>query len=244
LSITARAAVYVVGAPLVGSTGSRMKSATQSPHRRERVWIPQPRRPRSPVRLFKNDLLERLTRTSLATTIAFWMPVSLGALSFGLSQAHLTSASAIGALAAGLAAWIPVEYFLHRFVFHLDRWVPAAARFCFLIHGCHHADPADASRDLMPLVGSVPMMCVVLASAILSLGLALGPVFFGAFCLAYLAYDVTHYGCHQWSLPGKIGAYLQRQHLLHHFRDDARHFGVTSPLCDWLFGTLRLAPPE
>ena len=221
-----------------------MKSAAEGSLLREKMSSRQSRRPLPPVRLFKNDLLERLTRTSLTTTIAFWLPISCGAMAFGLSQAQLTGASAAGALTAGLAAWMLIEYFLHRFVFHLERWVPAAARFCFVMHGCHHADPADASRDIMPLVGSTPMMCVVLASAISSAGQALGLVFFGAFSLGYLAYDVTHYGCHQWTLPGRIGAYLQRHHLLHHFRDETRHFGVSSPLFDWLFGTLRLGRPN
>ena len=221
-----------------------MRSSVGGPLSRGTMPSRQLRQTHPHARLFKNDLLERLTHTRLTITIGFWFPVSCGEIALGLSQAQLTSASTIGALAAGLAAWVPVEYLLHRFVFHLDRWIPAAARFCFVMHGCHHADPSDASRDMMPLVGSTPIMCVVLACSILSFGPALGFVFVGAFGLAYLAYDVMHHGCHQWSLPGRIGTYLQRHHLLHHFRDDARHFGVTSPLCDWLFGTLRMGRPD
>jgi sterol desaturase/sphingolipid hydroxylase (fatty acid hydroxylase superfamily) len=146
----------------------------------------------------------------------------------------------LGLLGAGAAAWMLVEYLLHRFVFHLDRWLPEAARFCFVIHGCHHADPDDASRSIMPLSGSVPMMGLVLLCLVSGLGVAGGLVFFGTFALSYLAYDVTHYGCHQWSLPGRLGAYIQRHHLTHHYLDGARHFGVTSPLLDRVFGTLRL----
>lgn len=204
------------------------------------VAIGSSERGRPPIRLFQSELLERFTHTRVTTIILFWLPVSCGALGLGISQGRLTGSAIAAVLVAGVAAWMLVEYMLHRFVFHLDRLIPAAARFCLLIHGCHHADPSDASRDIMPPMGSVPMMCVVLAAAISGLGEASGLVFFGAFGLAYLAYDVTHYGCHQWSLPGRIGAYLQRHHLAHHYLDGERHFGVTSPLWDWVFGTLRL----
>jgi sterol desaturase/sphingolipid hydroxylase (fatty acid hydroxylase superfamily) len=199
---------------------------------------------RPPVRLFESDLLERFTRTRVTSVILFWLPVSGGALGLGIGQGWLAGPVVATLVVAGVAAWMLVEYLLHRFVFHLDRWIPATARFCFLIHGCHHADPNDGSRDIMPPVASAPMLGLVLGVAVWALGLAGGLVFFGAFSLAYLAYDVTHYGCHQWSLPGRIGTYLQRHHLLHHYRDGTRHFGVTSPVWDWVFGTLRLSRPH
>ncbi len=198
-----------------------------------------PRAAAHPVRLFDNDLLERCTHTSVTTIISFWLLVAFGAVGVGVGQGRMTGGGVAVVFLSGVVAWTFVEYMLHRFVFHLDRLLPAAGRFCFLLHGCHHADPSDASRDIMPLVGSVPAMCGLAAAAISVLGEAGGLVFFGAFALAYLAYDVTHYGCHQWSLPGRIGTYLKRHHLLHHHLDDTRHFGVTSPLWDWCFRTLR-----
>ncbi len=194
---------------------------------------------RTSIRLFQNGFLERFSRTSVTAVIVFWLTVSGAALGGGLAMERLGWATA-GLIGAGLAAWMLVEYLLHRFVFHLDRWIPAAAPLCFLIHGCHHADPSDASRDIMPPAASAPMMAVVFGATVWAFGTASGLVFFGAFCLSYLVYDVLHYGCHQWQLPGRVGAYLRRYHMLHHYRDDTRHFGVTSPLWDWVFGTLRL----
>ena len=194
---------------------------------------------RQPVRLFESDFLERFTRTRVSTLVWFWLPVSLGALVFGIHRAGLSAVAVVVVVAAGIVGWTLCEYLLHRFVFHLDRWIPRAAPFCFLLHGCHHADPADASRDIMPLVGSVPLFAPALVAAIWLLGDGAGLAFFGAFALTYLAYDVLHYGCHQWRLPGRLGAYLKRYHLVHHYSDDGRHFGVTSPFWDWVCGTFQ-----
>jgi sterol desaturase/sphingolipid hydroxylase (fatty acid hydroxylase superfamily) len=199
------------------------------------------RAPARSVRLFESDLLERLTRTRLATLVLFWVPVSGGLLFLGVRQGQLSGMEIGGIAAAGVAAWTLFEYVLHRLAFHLDRWISAAARFCFLMHGCHHADPSDAGRDIMPLIGSVPIFGMVLGVAIGIFGDAGGAVFGSAFGSAYLAYDVVHYGCHQWPLPGRLGAYLKRHHLIHHFLDDACNFGVTSPLWDWIFGTRRVS---
>lgn len=194
---------------------------------------------RRPVRLFESDLLERFTRARVTTLISFWLPVSLGALALGIHRAELSGLAIVGLVGAAVLAWSFCEYLLHRFVFHLDRWIPRTARLCFLIHGCHHADPTDAGRDIMPLAASVPLFAGALVISIGLLGDGPGLAFFGAFALAYLAYDVLHYGCHQWRLPGRFGAYLKRYHLAHHYIDDRRRFGVTSPIWDWACGTFR-----
>jgi sterol desaturase/sphingolipid hydroxylase (fatty acid hydroxylase superfamily) len=194
-----------------------------------------------PVRLFGSELLERLTHTRLVTIVLFWVPVSAGLFFLGVRQGQLSGIEVCGIAAAGVTAWTLFEYMLHRLGFHLDRWISAAGRFCFLMYGCHHTDPSDAGRDIMPLVGSVPIFAAVLGLVMWILGGAGGLVFGGAFGLAYLAYDVVHYGCHQWPLRGRLGAYLKRHHLMHHFLDDACNFGVTSPVWDWIFGTRRVS---
>jgi sterol desaturase/sphingolipid hydroxylase (fatty acid hydroxylase superfamily) len=57
------------------------------------------------------------------------------------------------------------------------------------------------------------------------------------FGFAYLAYDLTHYACHQLAMPGAVGRYLKRHHLKHHHRDSTKNFSVTFPLWDKVFGT-------
>jgi len=197
-----------------------------------------------PLRLFRSDFLERFSRTSLATIILFWVPVSGLCIVIGPREGQFSPAQSAVAVASGAVAWTLVEYLLHRFFFHLDRWVPAARPFTFLIHGCHHADPADAGRDIMPLAGSIPIFAVILGGMLLLLGHGLALLVMGGFGFAYLSYDVLHYACHQWRPRGALAAALKRHHLIHHYVDGGRNFGVTSPLWDWLFGTLRHGRPH
>lgn len=133
------------------------------------------------LRLFRSDLLERFTRISIVTLVLFWLPVSIAAIVFGVARSGSTVAANAGIVMAGLVAWSPFEYALHRLIFHLDRVFPGAAPFCFVIHGCHHADPTDAGRDIMPLIGSIPIGLGIVAVAIFCLGDATGLMFCGGF---------------------------------------------------------------
>ena len=193
-----------------------------------------------PIRMFESDLLERFTRTRLATIILFWLPASAGLIILGSSNGQLAILQTGAIVVSTMFAWTLFEYAFHRFVFHLDRWMPSAKRFCFVMHGSHHVDPTDAGRNITPLVVSVPILAVLLGTAMLIFGQAGGLVFAGTFGLSYLAYDVIHYGCHQWRVRGSLASYIRRHHLSHHYVDDARHFGVTSPLWDWVLGTQRM----
>jgi hypothetical protein len=58
--------------------------------------------------------------------------------------------------------------------------------------------------------------------------------------IGYLGYEFVHLCAHGRGTPGAI-RFIQRYHLRHHFDRMDRGFGVTTPLWDWLFGTL---PPR
>ena len=189
------------------------------------------------VRLFRSDFLERLTHTSVVTIIVFWTIAFGSAFIGGVRIGRLGLGDVLLATVGGIATWSLFEYLMHRFIFHLDRWIPAARGLAHLIHGCHHEDPADASRDIMPLLAAVPFFAGSFAVGILIFGPAVGLVFEASFGFAYLAYDVTHYACHQWRLPGRWAARVKRHHLVHHYVDSTRNFGVTSPLWDRVFAT-------
>ena len=62
--------------------------------------------------------------------------------------------------------------------------------------------------------------------------------FYAGFAVGYLAYDGTHYAVHHFKQTSRIGKFLKRHHMLHHHADHDGGFGVSSPLWDYVFGTM------
>jgi len=199
--------------------------------------LPGAAAPRPAIRLFANDFLERLTRLSVVTLVLVWVPLFSLSLVAGLWLGHYSWLQSLVIIVAGALWWTLFEYLAHRFFFHLDRWWPQSERLTFLFHGCHHVDPQDASRNVMPLVTTVPLFAANLAILLLLFGQTLALALNGAIGLTYVAYDTIHYVCHQCRPRGRVGRYIRAHHLIHHFRNDAANFGVSSPLWDWVFGT-------
>jgi sterol desaturase/sphingolipid hydroxylase (fatty acid hydroxylase superfamily) len=131
--------------------------------------------------------------------------------------------------------WTPIEYLLHRFVFH---HVPVIA----VMHDRHHRDPAA-------LIGAPAWMSlsVGVVAALLPLWSLLGFGLAAAVAIGllsgYLWYVVVHYAIHHW--PARAGTYLYRAKLRHawHHRSHETNFGVTNDLWDRLFAT-RSKPPR
>jgi sterol desaturase/sphingolipid hydroxylase (fatty acid hydroxylase superfamily) len=71
------------------------------------------------------------------------------------------------------------------------------------------------------------------------MGQTYGEPFFAGFIFGYLCYDMIHYMLHHFSMRGnKFGLWLQQYHNLHHYANDDKGFGVSSPLWDVIFGTV------
>ena len=189
------------------------------------------------VRLFDNDLLERFSHAHPAMPLLLWMPLACWLLWRSLVVCHLAG-GIVGLLAAtGLIAWSFTEYAVHRFVFHHEPASRVGRRVLFVLHGVHHADPDDPTRLLLPLVPAGAGVGVLYGLFRLVLGPAWVEPFFASLLMGYLAYDYTHLAIHRWDLPTRLGRYLRRRHLLHHFVSPHARWGVTSPLWDWVFHT-------
>jgi sterol desaturase/sphingolipid hydroxylase (fatty acid hydroxylase superfamily) len=63
-------------------------------------------------------------------------------------------------------------------------------------------------------------------------------MFFPGFLLGYLLYASMHYAIHAWNPPFKWMKPLWRNHHLHHYKNEHHGFGVSSTLCDLVFGTM------
>ena len=69
------------------------------------------------------------------------------------------------------------------------------------------------------------------------------PLFIG-FTLGYLAYDGTHYAIHHFRMNSRWGRWIKRHHMVHHHTGMDARWGVSSPLWDWVFGTMGTAKAE
>lgn len=196
-----------------------------------------PARNRSSIRIFENPVLEALSKTPPALLAAFWLPGGAGAIVYGASLERHSAQTILLLGIAAIVAWTLLEYAMHRFVFHFQPRGPITRRFVFVIHGCHHVDPRDPLRNVMPLSVTIPYAAV--NGLIVDQFFALGDwlVFGGFFALAYAGYDLGHWAFHQRTSSNRLFRYLQRHHLRHHYARADGNYAVTAPVWDRVFGT-------
>ncbi|KAL1963604.1 hypothetical protein VTN77DRAFT_8049 [Rasamsonia byssochlamydoides] len=197
--------------------------------------------------LFGN-FLEPLSKTPWYMIPIIWLPpVTYATIMAAAGLNNIVAAAAYWIF--GLFFWTLVEYALHRFLFHIDKWLPdnrVGISLHFLLHGIHHYLPMDRYRLVMP-----PALFLILATPFYKLAHL---VFFYnwyaavlVFCggvFGYICYDMTHYFLHHRNLPYYYKQ-LKKYHLQHHFADFDNGFGVTSRFWDRVFGTeLELPAPK
>lgn len=189
--------------------------------------------------LFGN-FLEPLSLTPWWMVPLVWLPpVAYG--SYISSQGLESTKQAASYWFFGLFLWTLVEYILHRFLFHLDYYLPdnrAGITLHFLLHGVHHYLPMDKYRLVMP-----PALFLVLATPFYRLAYTIfywdwnvATCVFSGGIFGYICYDLTHYFLHHTNLPLWYKG-LKKYHMAHHFLDYELGFGVTSRFWDTVFGT-------
>lgn len=190
------------------------------------------------IRLFKNPLLERLSKISPVTVFAVYFPIII----FFVWKSFAIGTPAgvfVGMFLAGLAFWTLFEYFFHRYVFHFTPRSEFQKRISFLFHGVHHQYPNDKKRLVMPITLSLAIAVLLLAVTWLLFG-SLTWAYSAGFTTGYLAYDMTHYSIHHFKPPNiKWMKRVWKSHIDHHFRDSNKGYGVSSPFWDVVFGTLQ-----
>ena len=203
-----------------------------------------------PIRLFKSDVLELFSHVKPITVLVLWSPVALFFLydSVWRARGGMAVAGAGAGIIAGWFIWTLVEYFMHRFFFHYHPRTERLKRFFFLVHGVHHAQPLCRTRLVMPPVMSIPLAVVFFGLFHLVFDIVLGrpgwfsPVFAG-FVIGYIVYDMMHYTLHHARTTNAYVAMCRRQHMQHHGACPTMRFGVSSPVWDYVFGTMPPRPP-
>ncbi|MCJ8165974.1 sterol desaturase family protein [Pontibacter sp. E15-1] len=189
------------------------------------------------VRMFRYDWMEALSKVHWTVPLYLYVPVILFLSWLALHVEKLSVLAFMGYAALGLFVWTLTEYVLHRFVFHYVPKAKWALRLHFIFHGVHHDYPNDAKRLVMPPSASIPMATALYCLFALLLSGGELYAFFAAFLLGYLFYDISHYALHHFNFKGEFWMKLKKHHMLHHYSDATKGYGVSSSLWDKIFGS-------
>jgi dihydroceramide fatty acyl 2-hydroxylase len=188
--------------------------------------------------MFETPLIERFSRIHPASPFLFWLPV-LGYAGYrALGQNGVGVPTFAGLFLLGVLLWTLTEYVLHRYVFHYVGPRPWQRRMFFVLHGVHHDFPQDTDRLVMPLGASIPLGVAFYLAFRLLVGPVLADPLFVGLGIGYLVYDGTHYAVHHFRMSSRWGKWIKRYHMIHHHTGADARWGVSSPLWDWVFGTM------
>ncbi|KAF1995738.1 Inositolphosphorylceramide-B hydroxylase [Amniculicola lignicola CBS 123094] len=218
---------------------------------KKEFYLEQVHRPRHYMKgdsapLFGN-FLEPLSKTPWWVVPMVWMPPVVYGTLYGTSFVGVQQG--LGYWFFGLFFWTIIEYVLHRFLFHLDGYLPdnrVGITLHFILHGIHHYLPMDKYRLVMPptLFAALAAPFWKFAHTIISWNYYGAVVAYCGGVFGYICYDLTHYFLHHRNLPAWYKS-LKKYHLAHHFADYQNGFGVTSRFWDRVFGTeLDMGPPK
>jgi len=189
-------------------------------------------------RMFETPLIERFSRVHPASPFVFWVPVyAYFAFRAYENSVPLTTGVSLGI--AGFFLWTLAEYVLHRWLFHYMGPRPWQRRIYFILHGVHHDFPQDVDRLVFPLGASIPMGVAFYLLFRTLTGPILADPLFVRFGLGYLAYDGTHYAIHHFRMGSRWGKWIKRHHMIHHHTGENARWGVSSPLWDYVFRTMK-----
>jgi sterol desaturase/sphingolipid hydroxylase (fatty acid hydroxylase superfamily) len=189
-------------------------------------------------KLFKNPILEKLSRTHIAIPLIIFAVYTGGLLYWNITHTSLTLIQTLGLFVVGALSFSWVEYMVHRHVFHMKTFSEAREKLQYTMHGVHHEFPKDKDRLAMPPVLSITIATVLL----LIFRVVLGDMVFAflpGFLVGYALYLAVHYMVHAYQPPKNFLKALWVNHGIHHYKDGEIVFGVSSPLWDYIYGTMR-----
>lgn len=189
------------------------------------------------ARLFKNPLLEMLTKGHPALSWGIHVPIFVYCFYYGYITYDMSLLLMFGVFIFALFFWTFFEYIAHRYIFHLISEKQSLQKFTYIMHGNHHHYPKDKTRLFMP-----PVPSLIIAGALFGIQyLVLGKyvfAFYPGFILGWLMYASMHYLIHAIEPPFKFLQPLWRNHHLHHYRNENLGFGVSNTIWDKVFGTM------
>ena len=192
--------------------------------------------------LFKNPILEKLSRTHISVPLIIFFFYSTGLLYWSITHTALTLLTTTGMFFLGVLSFTIVEYLVHRYLFHMETYTKVRERLQYAMHGVHHEFPKDKDRLAMP-----PLLSITIGTVLLLLfRVIMGDFVFSflpGFMVGYALYLAIHYMVHAFQPPKNFLRALWVNHSIHHYKNGEIIFGVSTPLWDYVFGTMRKHKP-
>jgi sterol desaturase/sphingolipid hydroxylase (fatty acid hydroxylase superfamily) len=187
------------------------------------------------IRMFKANWMEALSKVHFSVPLFVYVPV-IGYFIYLSFKTGITALSFAGHIGLGLLVWTATEYVLHRFVFHFVPKSKWGLRLHFIFHGVHHDYPRDKMRLVMPPSASLPLAAgFYFLFSLFFADKAHLYAFFPGFLIGYLAYDMMHYAMHHHNFKSNLMKKIKQHHMLHHYEDPSKGYGVSSVLWDKVF---------
>lgn len=189
------------------------------------------------TRMFKSSFFELFSKVHFTVPLFIFIPVIIFFSWKAFAREDVSSPGYALYYFFGLFIWTITEYLLHRFIFHYELPGAIGRRIHFIFHGVHHDYPSDRLRLVMPPALSIPLAAMFfwLFSLVLSNGQLYS--FFPGFITGYLFYDITHYAIHHFNFKSSVWKKIKQHHMLHHYSDSDKGYGVSSALWDKIFQT-------
>jgi sterol desaturase/sphingolipid hydroxylase (fatty acid hydroxylase superfamily) len=175
----------------------------------------------------------QMSKTAYYTDFAAYGAV-LGALIsvVALKEGPTERAKWLGAFIVGAAAWTLLEYLVHRLVLHrLSTFSP--------MHVAHHDSPrAYIGTPTWLSLGIIWLVFFLPAWRGFSLNVASGLT--AGVMIGFLWYGILHHAIHH-RRPRFLASWVAgaaQRHRRHHYSGQPGNFGVTTPLWDYVFGTV------
>lgn len=189
-------------------------------------------------KLFGNPILEKLSRTHISVPLIIFFTYAAVLLYWNVTHTTLSVWETLALFLIGVLAFTWVEYMMHKHVFHMRTYTAARKKLQYTMHGVHHEFPKDKDRLAMP-----PLLSITLATILLLIfRVILGDFVFAflpGFLVGYALYLSVHYMVHAFQPPKNFLKALWVNHGIHHYKDGEIVFGVSSPLWDYVYGTMR-----
>lgn len=189
------------------------------------------------AKMFTNPVLERLSRTHISIPIVMFLGVGTFSLYYGISTTSIPFWLAALLLVGGFLGFTFVEYMMHRYLYHMvpdNKWKD---KLQYSIHGVHHDYPKDKDRLALPpfISGLYAAILYFLFDFIMN---EYALYFLPGFLVGYAMYLGVHYIVHAYQPPKNFLKSLWVNHAIHHYKDPDVAFGVSTPIWDYVFGTM------